>query len=202
MEGGPQHSQASFANTLQGLHLAPGTSTWCVPGVGQGECRLQAPQHAVPSGSGVYTHPHLMHTHTTTPPLLLRVRHRTGWELLSCPIAMSCHLLTAQSHGKPLGQQDQAEGNPAAPGAAPLPGHCRLRADRAGGEGSHPDTALYCKPTREQPSPTALLEPRLSHAHPAVSFLLPSGPALAPSRGSLGKLCTREEAEKMFLRHH
>lgn len=148
------------------------------------------------------THTHTSCTRTHTPLLLRRVRHRMGWELPSCPIAMSCHLLTAQSHCKPLGQQDRAEGDPAAPGAAPLPGHCRLRGDRAGGEGSHPDTALYCKPTREQPSPMALLEPRLSHAHPAASFLLPSGPALAPSRGSLGKLCTREEAEKMFLRHY
>lgn len=80
MEGAPQPSQAAFANLLlQGLHLAPGTSTWCVPSVGQGECMLQLPQHAVPPGSGgplMHTPPHI---------LLLRVRYSTGWELLCCP---------------------------------------------------------------------------------------------------------------------
>lgn len=143
MEGGPWHSQAGFANPLlQWLLLAPGTTTWCVPGMGQGERGLQALQHFVPSGSRgplMHTPPHM---------LLLRVRHSAGWELPSCPTAMIyCHLLTVQSHCKTLGQRDWPEGDPAAPGAAPLPGHCRPRGDRAGGEGSHPDTALYCKPT-------------------------------------------------------
>lgn len=39
MEDASQPSQAAFANLLlQELHLVPGTSTWCVLGVGQGCC--------------------------------------------------------------------------------------------------------------------------------------------------------------------
>lgn len=61
---------------------------------------------------------------------------------------------------------------------------------------SHPDTSLYCKTTGEQPKPTALPEPWLSHTHPLVSLSFPPGPVLAPTQGTLGKLCTREEVKK------
>ena len=76
--------------------------------------------------------------------LLLRVSHGMAFELPSCPTAMSCsHLLTVQTHCKLPGQWDWPQGDPAALGASPLPGHCVSRGDRAGGEGSHPDPALY-----------------------------------------------------------
>lgn len=195
MEGAPQSSQAAFSNLLlQGLHLAPGTSTWHVPGVGQERGLQPPPPHAAPSVSGgplMRTPPHI---------LLLKVRHSTGWK-----VPHSCELVSPPHHpelSQAPGTARLARGEPSSTRAAPLPGHCWPRGDRAEAEGiSLRRSPLLQTHTRAAKPHSPARAPAVPHP-PGSIPPIPPGCSTGSTMRQPGQALHEEDGEKRFLRHH
>lgn len=137
-----------------------------------------------------------------TPPhiLLLKVRHSTGWE-----VPHSCELVSPP-HPPELSQAPGtaglARGGPSSARAAPLPGHCWPRGDRAEAEGiSLRHSPLLQTHTRAAKPHSPAKAPAVPHP-PGSIPPIPPGCSTGSTMRQPGQALHEEEGEKRFLRHH
>lgn len=152
------------------------------------------PPHAAPSVSGgplMRTPPHI---------LLLKVRHSTGWK-----VPHSCELVSPPHHpelSQAPGTARLARGEPSSTRAAPLPGHCWPRGDRAEAEGiSLRRSPLLQTHTRAAKPHSPARAPAVPHP-PGSIPPIPPGCSTGSTMRQPGQALHEEDGEKRFLRHH